>query len=56
VLLGGIGPVDQLEIVASSDDGPTFISEDEWINLPVGENLVDHTNVSQFLLMGIEQH
>lgn len=41
---GGIGPTDQLEIVKESTDGPTFISKDEWINLPVGYNLMDHLN------------
>ncbi|KAH8158440.1 hypothetical protein CIB48_g9809 [Xylaria polymorpha] len=43
---GGIGPSDQLEVVKSSKDGPSMISSDEWINLPVGYNLVDHVNVS----------
>lgn len=42
----GIGPTDQLQIVQSSTDGPTMISEDEWIDLPVGHGLQDHTNVS----------
>lgn len=35
-----------LQIVQESDDGSTMISEEHWINLPVGENLVDHVNVS----------
>lgn len=35
-----------LKIVQESDDGPTMIGEEDWINLPVGENLVDHVNVS----------
>ena len=35
-----------LTVVQGSADGPTMISEDQWINLPVGENLVDHVNVS----------
>lgn len=43
-LAGGIGPQDQLEIVASSKDGETFIDRSEWINLPVGYNLIDHLN------------
>lgn len=44
---GGIGPADQLEIVkGSAKDGETMISEDQWIDLPVGYNLEDHTNVS----------
>ncbi|KAK4222215.1 cellobiose dehydrogenase [Podospora fimiseda] len=38
----GIGPTDQLNIVKNSPDGPTMISSDQWINLPVGQNLVDH--------------
>ena len=45
--IGGIGPEDQLEIVANSAiDGETMIGRNEWINLPVGYNLEDHTNVS----------
>ncbi|KAL4864935.1 hypothetical protein BDV12DRAFT_211335 [Aspergillus spectabilis] len=41
----GIGPEDQLAVVnASATDGETMISESEWINLPVGENLMDHPN------------
>lgn len=36
-----------LEIVnGSAIDGDSMISSDEWINLPVGHNLVDHVNVS----------
>lgn len=46
LLRSGIGPQDQLEIVAGSSDGPDMIAEDQWINLPVGYNLEDHTNVS----------
>lgn len=46
---GGIGPADQLSIVASSTDGPTMIAKESWINLPVGSNLVDHLNVSAVL-------
>ncbi|KAK4159710.1 cellobiose dehydrogenase [Cladorrhinum sp. PSN259] len=38
----GIGPTDQLNIVKNSPDGPTMISSDQWINLPVGYNLNDH--------------
>jgi len=41
---GGIGPTDQLEVVAESADGETFVSKEEWINLPVGYNLIDHLN------------
>ncbi|GAB7347298.1 hypothetical protein MBLNU459_g3382t2 [Dothideomycetes sp. NU459] len=40
----GIGPSDMLSIVSSSTDGPTMIDESEWIDLPVGHNLDDHTN------------
>ncbi|KAF2276470.1 cellobiose dehydrogenase-like protein [Westerdykella ornata] len=41
----GIGPKDQLNIVKNSaQDGPSFIKESEWINLPVGQNLNDHVN------------
>ncbi|KAK4156344.1 cellobiose dehydrogenase [Chaetomidium leptoderma] len=38
----GIGPTDQLNIVKNSTDGPTMISSEQWINLPVGHNLNDH--------------
>ncbi|KAL2162456.1 hypothetical protein VTH06DRAFT_7369 [Thermothelomyces fergusii] len=44
LLRSGIGPEDQLEIVASSKDGETFISKNDWIKLPVGHNLIDHLN------------
>lgn len=41
----GIGPTDQLEIVAASaTDGDTMIDSSEWIVLPVGQNLVEQTN------------
>ncbi|KAL0258597.1 hypothetical protein SLS55_006094 [Diplodia seriata] len=41
----GIGPQEQLKVVnASSTDGDTMIGDSEWINLPVGHNLDDHTN------------
>lgn len=43
----GIGPTDQLQIVQSSSDGPTMIAQDEWLDLPVGHGLQDHTNVSR---------
>lgn len=47
LLRSGIGPEDQLEVVAaSSRDGETMIDSDQWIDLPVGYNLEDHTNVS----------
>jgi len=44
LLRSGIGPADQLAVVAASKDGPTFITKNEWINLPVGSNLMDHLN------------
>lgn len=48
ILLGGIGPADQLDVVASSaSDGKSFIGKEDWINLPVGYNLMDHVNVSE---------
>lgn len=43
---GGIGPEDQLAVVKGSADAETMIAEDDWITLPVGNNLEDHTNVS----------
>lgn len=42
----GIGPSDQLSIVQASGDGAKMISNDSWINLPVGSNLVEQMNVS----------
>ena len=42
----GIGPKDQLEIVANSSDASNLISQDQWIDLPVGYNLMDNINVS----------
>ncbi|KAK1147204.1 hypothetical protein N8T08_001943 [Aspergillus melleus] len=44
LMRSGIGPTDQLEKVKNSTDGPTMIAESDWIKLPVGENLIDHTN------------
>jgi len=41
----GIGTVDQLNVIKNSTDGPTMISSDQWINLPVGYNLNDHVGV-----------
>ena len=50
ISIGGIGPADQLEVVASSaKDGQTFIAKDQWINLPVGYNLIDHLNTDLIL-------
>lgn len=41
----GIGPADSLAVVnASKADGATMIGSQDWINLPVGKNLEDHTN------------
>lgn len=45
LMRSGIGPTDQLNIVKQSDDGPTMIDSDSWIDLPVGYNLMDHLNV-----------
>lgn len=45
LMRSGIGPADSLAVVnASAIDGDTMISEDQWITLPVGNNLEDHTN------------
>ncbi|OQO04051.1 hypothetical protein B0A48_10694 [Cryoendolithus antarcticus] len=45
LLRSGIGPTDQLNVVkASATDGATMISSSQWLNLPVGYNLGDHTN------------
>ncbi|KAK2775512.1 hypothetical protein FQN52_003981 [Onygenales sp. PD_12] len=45
LMRSGIGPADQLEIVKNSAlDGETMIGEEDWIDLPVGKNLVDHVN------------
>ncbi|KAI1843902.1 hypothetical protein JX265_003798 [Neoarthrinium moseri] len=44
LLRSGIGPSDQLKVVQGSRDGPTMINQTQWINLPVGYNLDDHTN------------
>ncbi|KAI1845097.1 hypothetical protein JX265_002817 [Neoarthrinium moseri] len=49
LLRSGIGPADQLAIVANSSDGPTMVSKDQWINLPVGSNLVDHLNTDVYV-------
>ncbi|KAK5107138.1 hypothetical protein LTR62_001696 [Meristemomyces frigidus] len=39
----GIGPQDQLEVVQQAE-GSAMINSSQWINLPVGYNLDDHTN------------
>lgn len=45
LMRSGIGPTDQLNIVkASSEDGASMIDSSQWINLPVGQSLDDHTN------------
>ncbi|KAF7586668.1 hypothetical protein BBP40_008517 [Aspergillus hancockii] len=45
LLRSGIGPKDQLAVVKNSTaDGETMIAESQWIELPVGHNLVDHVN------------
>ncbi|PGH26426.1 hypothetical protein AJ80_01924 [Polytolypa hystricis UAMH7299] len=45
LMRSGIGLEDSLQIVSdSSTDGDTMIGSDQWINLPVGQNLVDHVN------------
>ncbi|KFY27341.1 hypothetical protein V493_03549 [Pseudogymnoascus sp. VKM F-4281 (FW-2241)] len=45
LMRSGIGPEDSLAVVnASAIDGPTMINSQEWIKLPVGKNLEDHTN------------
>ncbi|KAF8537866.1 hypothetical protein BDD12DRAFT_691505, partial [Trichophaea hybrida] len=41
----GIGPFGQLRIVNVSSDVPFLPPENEWILLPVGENLMDHANM-----------
>ncbi|PIG84505.1 cellobiose dehydrogenase [Aspergillus arachidicola] len=38
----GIGPAKQIENVKSGSTGITVPAQEEWINLPVGENLKDH--------------
>ncbi|KAK1450415.1 fungal cellulose binding domain-containing protein [Colletotrichum melonis] len=40
----GIGPKDQLE-TAQKTEGDVFIDSTQWIDLPVGHNLDDHTNI-----------
>ncbi|KAK1834107.1 cellobiose dehydrogenase [Podospora conica] len=44
LLRSGIGPADQLAVVAGSKDKDTFIAKEQWIDLPVGSNLIDHLN------------
>ncbi|KAG9616903.1 FAD/NAD(P)-binding domain-containing protein, partial [Aureobasidium melanogenum] len=43
LMRSGIGPRDQLETVRNAE-GSKMISEDQWINLPVGYNLMDNIN------------
>jgi len=40
-----IGPTDMLDIVKASSDGSKMLASSDWINLPVGQNLMDHNNV-----------
>ena len=40
----GIGPKDQLDIVASSADAGLMANSSDWIDLPVGYGLNDHLN------------
>jgi cellobiose dehydrogenase (acceptor) len=50
LMRSGVGPQDQLEIVAASAlDGDTMIDESEWIISPVGYNVIDHTNTDVVL-------
>ncbi|ROW04606.1 hypothetical protein VPNG_07433 [Cytospora leucostoma] len=45
LMRSGIGPADQLSVVAgSAEDGPTMVGNQSWIPLPVGYNLDDHVN------------
>ncbi|KAK4953804.1 hypothetical protein LTR10_008408 [Elasticomyces elasticus] len=39
----GIGPQDQLEVVQKAE-GAKMVNSSQWLNLPVGYNLDDHTN------------
>ncbi|KAI1389821.1 uncharacterized protein F4822DRAFT_442940 [Hypoxylon trugodes] len=49
LLRSGIGPNDQLEVVASSpSDGKSYVAKEDWINLPVGYNLIDHVNTDTY--------
>lgn len=45
--IGGIGLKPELDAVKSSSDGSSMISSDQWINLPVGNNLYDHVGVRE---------
>ncbi|ORY65545.1 cellobiose dehydrogenase [Pseudomassariella vexata] len=49
LLRSGIGPADQLAVVANSSDGATMIPQSDWINLPVGHNLIDHLNTDVYV-------
>lgn len=44
LMRSGIGPTDQLNVVKNSADGANMIAQSSWLNLPVGQNLDDHTN------------
>ncbi|KEQ77451.1 FAD/NAD(P)-binding domain-containing protein, partial [Aureobasidium namibiae CBS 147.97] len=43
LMRSGIGPKDQLETVRNAE-GSKMINEDQWIDLPVGYNLMDNIN------------
>ena len=46
----GIGPADQLSVVQkSASDAATMIGSANWINLPVGYNLDDHTDTDMVI-------
>jgi len=47
LMRSGIGPSDQLSIVKSSNLTTSMAASSDWINVPVGYNLMDHLNVSQ---------
>lgn len=44
----GIGPQDMLEVVQSAESDQ-MISQDQWINLPVGYNLLDNINTDMVI-------
>ncbi|KAJ9132135.1 Carbohydrate-binding module family 1 protein [Coniochaeta hoffmannii] len=49
LMRSGIGPADQLAVVKASSDGATMVGSDDWIDLPVGYNLVDHVNTDTII-------
>ncbi|RPA87987.1 hypothetical protein BJ508DRAFT_202535 [Ascobolus immersus RN42] len=44
LLRSGVGPEDALTVVAASADKDKMVAKADWINLPVGYNVMDHTN------------